>query len=330
MRSGMKIGIVGALLSAFALGGCSAPVRTQAEAIAATREDARSVVIRLGDGTGEVRWSEVVRDMASADVVLFGEMHGHPLGLAVAQELWEDILVQSPSAVLSMEFYERDQQLAIEDYLSGVTDRAKFEKASNRNKGNNAPGHVRMIEAAKEAGRPVIGANSPRRYVSIARKQGYDALKEMGELQQTMFSLPIGDSEGGYQDRFLELMSGMGDHSGEEIAAGFFRSQSVWDGTMGESIIDGLELGSPVAHVVGYFHVQYGSEPGGSGLIDQIRLRSDRELKVVSIITLARDDQELFQGTDAVIGEDGEEVKAADESDLGISTYVVYVGAHGD
>ncbi len=328
MKSGLVVGLVVGL---GLIGGCSTTTRVDASAdspaASASRAEARSVIIRKGDGTGIATWDEVVADMVSADVVLFGEMHGHPLGLAIAQELWEDILVYRPDAVLSMEFYERDQQLAVDDYFSGVTNREQFEKAARRNKGNNAPGHVRMLEAAKEAQRPMIAANAPRRYVSMARKQGYDALKELGELQQTMFALPIGDSEGGYQDRFLELMSGMGDHAGEEIAAGFFRSQSVWDATMGESIINGLELGSPVAHVVGYFHVQFGNEEGGSGLIDQIRLRSDRELKIVTIIPLARDDQELFMGVEPEIDEDGNET-GGQESDLYIADYVVYVGAH--
>lgn len=330
MKSVMRMGLVGLVLGSGLMVGCSMTVVVETDDLT-MREEARSVVIRKGDGTGVASWDDVVADMASADVVLFGEMHGHPLGLAVAQELWEDILVHSPTAVLAMEFYERDQQLALDDYLSGVTDREQFEEAANRNKGNNAPGHARMVDAAKEAGRPVLAANSPRRYVTMARKQGFESLEALGESQQGMFVIPIGDREGGYKDRFMELMSGMVGHDSDEIAAGMFRSQSVWDATMGGSIVDGLAYGSPVAHVVGYFHVQFGDEQGGSGLIDAVRLHADldlgRELKIVSIIQLARDDQELFMGTDAVLDDEGEEIEEGEESDLDISTYVVYVGA---
>ena len=344
MKSMMNVGVAGVMFGSAVLGsammtGCSLTVERGGHVAASDdvsmrdhmRDQARSVTIRKGDGSGVADWQAVVADMTSADVVLFGEMHGHPLGLAVAQELWEDILVHSPSAVLAMEFYERDQQIFVDDYLSGVSDRAAFDKASKKNAKNNAPGHVRMIDAAKEAGRPVIAGNAPRRYVSMARKRGYESLEVLGASQQAMFEMPVGDREGGYQDRFLELMSGMGDHAGEEIAAGFFRSQSMWDATMGKSVVDGLAMGSPVAQVVGYFHVQYGDEQGGSGLIDAIRLHGDRELgrelKIVSIIQLARDDQELFMGTDDVLDDEGEVSEEGEESDLGISTYVVYVGA---
>ena len=332
MKNMMNVGLTGVLLGSALMAGCSVTVERDHGAAdeVLIRDQARSVTIRKGDGTGVATWDDVVADMASADVVLFGEMHGHPLGLAVAQELWEEILVHSPSAVLSMEFYERDQQIHVDDYLTGVTDRAAFDKACKKTAKNNAPGHVRMIDAAKEADRPVLAGNAPRRYVSMARKRGYESLEELGASQQRMYEMPIGDRAGGYQDRFLELMSGMGDHSGEEIAAGFFRSQSVWDATMGSSVVDGLAFGSPVAQVVGYFHVQYGDEPGGSGLIDAVRLHGDldlgRELRIVSIIQLARDDQELFMGTDDVLDDEGEVSEEGEESDLGISTYVVYVG----
>ncbi|MBL4698015.1 MAG: ChaN family lipoprotein [Phycisphaerales bacterium] len=331
----MKKRLTGILLGSLLMAGCSATTTRNTDSESASdqmqmRDQARSVTIRNGDGSGIANWDQVVADMASADVVLFGEMHGHPLGLAVAQELWEDVLVHSPTAVLTMEFYERDQQIHVDDYLSGVTTREQFDKACKKTEKNNYPGHVRMIDAAKEAGRPVLAGNAPRRYVSMARKQGFESLEALGASQQAMFEMPIGDREGGYQDRFLELMSGMGDHSGEEIAAGFFRSQSVWDATMGKSVVDGLAMGSPVAQVVGYFHVQFGNEHGGSGLIDAVRLHGDldlnRELRIVSIIQLARDDQELFMGTDDVLDDEGEISEEGEESDLGISTYVVYVG----
>lgn len=330
MRNLSRFGVLCAAIGATILGGCSSTsVRNdQAQPEAVTRDQARAVTIRKGDGSGIAAWDDVVADMASADVVLFGEMHGHPLGLAVAQELYEDILVANPKTLLSMEFYERDQQLAVDDYLSGVTNRKQFEKAAHKDKANNPPGHVRMIDATKEAHRPMIAANAPRRYVTIARKEGYDRLRELNDRQRAMFDFPIGDQEGGYKDRFMELMGAMGGHSGSDVANGMFRSQSLWDATMAQSIIDGLQLGSPVAHVVGYFHVQFGMDKGGSGLIDQIRLRSDRPLKIVSIIQLARDDQPLFMGKDEVRDENDEVIEEAEDSDSGISTYVVYVGAH--
>ncbi len=276
------------------------------------RDAARSVVLRHGDGSGVASWDDVVSEMASADVVLFGEMHGNLIGNTVAQELFEDVLIASPSSVLSMEFYERDDQVAIEDYLSGVTDRKAFDEAADKTEANNPRAHARMIDSAKEAGRPVLASNAVRRYVKLARTEGFDRLEGLSDEQRALFEIPMGDGEGAYKDRFVELMGGMGGHVKPEMIESFFRSQSVWDATMGQGIVDGVSMGTPVAHVVGYFHVAHGSEAGGSGLIDEIRKRGraqlGRELSIVTLITLDHVDQEIL------------------EEDLGIAEYVVYVG----
>jgi uncharacterized iron-regulated protein len=322
----LVLGLALGLICGAAVGGCASTqsgsadrggsAASESSKVQVLEQGARSVVIRRGDGTGVLSWDEVAGEMARADVVLFGEMHGHALGNAVAQELWEEILTRKPQAILSMEFYERDQQVAINDYLSGVTDREGFEKASNRNTGNNPVWHERMIEAAKEAQRPVLASNAPRRYVKMARKEGYERLSGLGETQRALFDVPDGIPQGAYKDRFVEAMGSMASHGGEEMINGFLRSQSVWDATMGQTIVDGLELGSPVAHVVGYFHVQFGAEEGGSGLIDEVRSRAQsqlgRDVKIVTLITLARDDQEIH------------------EEDVGIAEFVVYVGADED
>src|SRR4029079_18353147 len=112
-------------------------------------------------------------------VVFLGENHGHPLGLATADELFEDVLAREPNAALSLEFFERDEQSRLDDYLTGVSDVAALEKSSERTPGNFPPGHRAMVEAAKRAGRPVHAANAPWQYTTLARKEGYERLAQL-------------------------------------------------------------------------------------------------------------------------------------------------------
>ncbi|MEX0876554.1 MAG: ChaN family lipoprotein, partial [Phycisphaerales bacterium] len=134
-------GLAGAMIGVLVAGtvpGCGTQTRDNSPAGAVragdfaqpTRQQARSVMIRRGDGSGSVPWAEVVDQLAGSDVVLFGEVHGHPLGNRVQQELFEDVLLARPGTILSMEFYERDDQIALDDYLSGVTDCAAFDEAA--------------------------------------------------------------------------------------------------------------------------------------------------------------------------------------------------------
>lgn len=292
------------------LGGCTTQPRTDDAGVthASLRADARGVVILNGDGSGVTAWAEAIGKMASADVVLMGEVHNHPLGNRVQQEMFEDILTANPRAVLSMEFYERDEQVTLDDYLTGITDRAGFEKAADRNEGNNPPGHARMIDASKEAGRPVIAANAPRRYVRLARSDGFDRLRQLTDNQRAFMEIPDQTPQGAYRERFVEAMGGMATHGGEEMIEGFLRSQAIWDATMAQSIIDGLDEGAPVVHVVGFFHAQFPFEPGSSGLVDQLRKRAGRPIDIVTLITLPASHE------------------GVQDEDQNIADFVVYVG----
>lgn len=298
------------IASAALLTGCSTQTREeQTQALRdSTRTAARGVTILAGDGSGSVSWSDAVAKMASADVVLMGEVHSHELGNAVQQEMFEDILTANPRAVLSMEFYERDEQVALDDYLAGITDRTAFEKAADRNPGNNPWAHARMIDASKEAGRPVVASNAPRRYVRLARTQGYERLEQLNENQRALVEIPTSVPDGAYRDRFVDAMGGMASHGGEDMINGFLRSQTVWDATMAQSIVDAFADGTPVVHVVGFFHAQFPFEAGSSGLVDQLRQRIDRPLNIVTCITLPASHE------------------AIQDDDRNIADFVVYVG----
>ena len=224
-------------------------------------------------------WDALVDAAANADVVLIGENHGHELGLATAAALFEDVLKKRPDAVLALEFLERDQQAAVDDYLSGVTDEPAFAKAANRTPSSYPGGHRAMVEAAKAAKRPVVAANAPRRYVRVAKNDGYDKLKGLGQEQQRLYRVPDALPTGHYRDEFLKIMGQVhaepakaGGNTAADASAtppappapewtpeveASFRSQSLWDWTMGESVARGLDRGRPVFLVVGRFHVDH-------------------------------------------------------------------------
>jgi len=253
--------------------------------------DATTLTIHKGDLSGTATFQEMIDDLADADVILVGEMHGHTKGLDFIATTFEALIERNESLVLSMEFYERDQQIALDDYLADVTDYAKFVKAANRNKGNNAIGHLRMVQLCKENGRAVIAANSPRRYTTMARKEGFEALSNLGYRQQQLFEIPRQLPEGYYADTFRGFMSGMAGHDDSEaIIDGFLRSQSVWDQTMAASVAGPvLTYNASVFHVAGHFHVDNNMRKGGSPMTDAIRDRLGDNIKIRSVVVHGSD-----------------------------------------
>lgn len=229
----------------------------------------------LGESGREVSMSEAASRAASADVVVVGELHGHPVGLPTAAALFEEIVRLSPRTALGLEFYERDDQVHLDDYLGGITDEAAFREAVGKPADQDS--HRPLIETAKDAGLRVWALNAPRRYVRLARTEGFGAYDEMTAEQRRLVSVPESLTEGRYAETFYELMGSMGGHgegsSGEgpsEMAVSFFRSQNVWDATMADSAVAALDAGArPLVIVVGRFHSDF-----EGGLVERLRERA--------------------------------------------------------
>lgn len=261
-----------------ASGGCaSRPHTTEVAAETLSTPDptlaprARALRVFRGTDGSPATWETLVAESSGADAVVIGENHGHPLGLAFAQELWADVLARRDRAVLSMEFFTRDEQSRLDDYLSGLWDEPAFLKATRRTTdAAYPPGHRAMVESAKARSRPVIASNTPRVYVRAASKASYERLASLSDEQRRMFRVPDDLPTGKYRADYDALMSdpSMASHGGpakqespEELRQRLdsgFRAQSLWDWTMADSIARAIDHdGTPVVHVVGRFHSDF-------------------------------------------------------------------------
>lgn len=204
---------------------------------------------------------------AGADAVVIGENHGHPLGLSTAADLWDDVLKRADHAALSLEFFERDDQSRVDDYLTGLADEKAFRLRTGRTESSYPAGHRRMVEAAKAAKRPVIASNAPRAQVRAAGKEGYERLGALTPEQRRLVRIPESEPSSRYRGDFEKVMSDPAVAHGpkpkdeaerKKQIESAFRGQSLWDWTMADSIAAGLSSGSrPVCHVVGRFHEDF-------------------------------------------------------------------------
>jgi uncharacterized iron-regulated protein len=240
------------------------------------------------DGQGRaIDEDEVARRMSTADVALVGEIHGHPAGLELARRLFDRVASSAPSAALSLEFVERDQQPALDAYVAGEIDEAEL--AQRRGGAKLPAAHLAMIDRARAARMPVIAANAPRRFARQARLEGWDALRALPEDQRGWLVIPEAMPSDAYRSRFADAM-GMGSHGDDAHGPadtskldGFYRAQVLWDATMADAIRDQLERGrAPIVHVVGGFHVEH-----DGGLAELVR----RAAPKASVFTLVMSEE---------------------------------------
>lgn len=214
---------------------------------------------RAFDGQGNpVKISQIVDALQQADVVFLGEQHDDATAHALQFEIFRQAFERygkSRSVVLSLEMFERDVQLIVDEYLQDLISEANFIAAS-RAWNNYKTDYRPLVEFAKQNKLPVIAANAPRRYVNLVSRKGREALNQLSaEAKSNLAPLPFAAASKEYAEKFTALMGGggMGSHG-----ANLLDSQSLWDATMADSIAKILNSrkNALAVHLNGSFHTE--------------------------------------------------------------------------
>jgi uncharacterized iron-regulated protein len=131
---------------------------------------------------------DIVAEMGRHQVVFVGESHDDPTGHMLEAELLERAYAAygapgsnggAPRTVaLSLEFFERDVQPILDEYLGGlITERAFL--ADSRPWPRYETDYRKLIEFAKRNGLAVIAANAPRRYAGRVTRHGRESLNDL-------------------------------------------------------------------------------------------------------------------------------------------------------
>lgn len=241
----------------------------------------------LDTRTGDfISITEAADRIGKVDVVFWGEEHndtiGHILELKMLKLLTERY---RGKLTLSMEMFETDCQVLVDDYLGGFITREKFLKDSRA--WNNYEDYSPLVEFAKEQKLPVVAANSPRRYNNLMSKRGPKSLDSLHSSAKALIAkLPIYIPKNGrYYKKFVEIMGGEDNiHS-----PNMFASQCLWDATMAKSIERAAgddKKGGVVMHICGRFH-----SDNYLGTVSQL-VRKNADISMATISCFPADDYE--------------------------------------
>ena len=250
---------------------------------------------RVYDGQGNPStFDAVVKAMADADVVFLGEQHDDAVGHAVEAELFRRAVeTYSPQrrVGLSLEMFERDVQVVLDEYLGGLITEQHF-LSSSRPWPNYKTDYRPMVELAKEKRLAVIAANAPRRYVNMVSRNGREALAGLSkEAREWLAPLPYPEPSKAYSDKFNELMKGSG--GPESSNPKIINSQALWDATMADSIVSYLKENKRplVVQVNGGFHSE-----GRLGTVEQL-LGYRPKTRAIVVAIQYEDDVTKFDGS---------------------------------
>lgn len=181
----------------------------------------------------QITLPELAAAMDKANILFYGEEHDDSVGHVIEFELFKGLTVQYPGkAALSMEMFETDVQMVLNEYLQGFIREKNF-IAEARAWPSYKTDYRPLIELAKTNGIPVVAANAPARYVNMVSNGG---LNNLNRLSKTAVSylppLPIDTAAGAYYEKFVSTMGGHAAMGGKQI----YQSQNLWDATMAWSI----------------------------------------------------------------------------------------------
>lgn len=247
-------------------------------------------VVEVSSGAS-VEFDDLVKRVAGADVVFFGEQHDDPETHRVEFGILDAIGRIGRPIILSLEMFERDGQPLLNDYLAGRLSESDF-LAKSRPWDRYITDYRPMVELAKAKGWPVIASNIPRPMASAVGRKGLAALDTLTPVERSWAAKDIQCPDDAYRTRFMETMRGHGpggavpspaDTLPTAVATRFYFAQCIKDETMAESIVAARERAPKdaiVVHYDGAFHSDY-----RQGTVDRVRRRMpDLRLTVVTAV----------------------------------------------
>lgn len=218
---------------------------------------------------------------AAADVVFFGEQHGHRPGHRLQLGLLQALAVRG-GATLSLEMFERDVAPLVSAYAAGdasLADLMHHARPWPRYDTDYQP----QVDFARDRRWRIVAANVPRPLANAIAREGRAVLDTLDATTRTHAAADIRCPDDAYRARFVEEMRrhpvGETEEERAAIEERYYASQCVKDETMAESIAQALSEGAerPIVHLSGAFHSDHG---------DGIPVRLQRRQPDARIISL--------------------------------------------
>jgi len=228
---------------------------------------------------GEIGLPGLVRQNLDRDVFIIGELHDNYACHAWQKEFIETLAKEHPRLVVGFEFFNRDDDPALDLYLSGKISEAELlQKTGWYQRGALNFAYTRLVlETVKKLGLKAVGLNIPRELVSKVAKGGFAGLSA---AERAMF--PGGERSHPEHEYFVRRTLG---EFAVQVPLWFrnvYAAQKCWDTVMAESLR--LTLARPECRgfkgiiIAGSAHVAY-----GLGIPWRYRLR-DRKANILTLV----------------------------------------------
>jgi uncharacterized iron-regulated protein len=198
----------------------------------------------------ETDFDALVNAAASHQLIFFGELHNNSMAHWLQLQLLKKLQPTNEQFMLAGEFFERDDQLTIDEWMAGWMSDKTFEsevKLWNNYQSDYKP----LMLFAKATKVPFIASNIPRKYASLVSREGLDGLTKLSpEAKRYIAPLPV------TVDRSIPSYAAMRDmmHGSSMNLDYMIDAQAIKDATMAYSLQEFLTKGHQILHINGSYH----------------------------------------------------------------------------
>jgi len=235
----------------------------------------------------------LVQRIASADVVVIGEYHGHQAAHLLQSQIQFALYRQQPLQVLSMEQFTFDNQHAIDAYLNSKTGETEMIEDSSA-WDNYRASYRPLVEFARQHGLPVIAANAPAAIVRCVGRTGPGYLARLPAADRAQLPDNAFMDTPAYREKFTATISnshGAADDAMRERMNNTYKAQLLRDNTMANRILAarGAHPGHQIVHTTGTFHSE-----GHLGTVAMLRQRAPEvSVTVISPVVWPADEENV-------------------------------------
>ena len=207
--------------------------------------------------------SEIISELAKADIVYLGETHDrledHQAQLEIIQALYQ----QNSQMAIALEMFQRPYQPVLDQYLAGEINEVELREKSEYDQrwGFEWEYYAPILRFAQAHQLPVLALNTPTEVTRKVARQGLESLSPQERRYIPPFSEIRTDN-----DNYRRLIREVYDlhahegHGNSEDFERFFTTQVLWDETMAEKVAQFWQANPDYQVVVlaGRGHIAYG------------------------------------------------------------------------
>lgn len=202
------------------------------------------------DSNGKLAsYKDLLKTAQKADVILFGELHDNPINHWLQLELTTELYnYKKQDLILGAEMFEADDQIAINEYLSGKISEKTF-KDEVKLWTNFATDYKPLLDFAKKNKLNFFATNVPRRYANMVYNKGLQALDSI-DAEAKKWIAPLPFPYDANEKAYKEIFENAGGHGGENLP----KSQALKDATMAYFIVKNSSKEKLFIHFNGSYH----------------------------------------------------------------------------